>query len=360
LQAGHRAVPYHAGLTKVRRSAALDDFLRDRVDVIVATCAFGMGIDKPNVRLVVHWAPPPTPEAYYQEAGRAGRDGEFARCVLLWRDGDPALHRRQLNVTFPAPDLLERVWREPGGTTGIPANVLQSAERLRRELRPERGPIDWRPVVERRRRAAARIQAVSEYAQASGCRRARLVGYFGETLTSCSGCDRCHARPSLPKLDPAVRARMGKLRRVLGQSKTVWGGCPLEPEVLLRLARCPPANVAALADVPGVGPALVERLGAAILGALGSASAPPDGESRHRVSLALERWRAGTAREMGVPHYVVLTDAALVAIAETKPRNREELAKVRGLGPRALAKFGDALLQLTVEESVSTLHHKRQ
>ncbi len=87
-RAGHRAAPYHAGLTRARRAATLDDFLEDRVDVIVATCAFGMGIDKPNVRLVVHWTLPATPEAYYQEAGRAGRDGAFARCVLLWRPGD--------------------------------------------------------------------------------------------------------------------------------------------------------------------------------------------------------------------------------------------------------------------------------
>src|SRR5205085_1612726 len=163
-QAGHRAVPYHAGLSKTHRAETLANFLADRVDVIVATSAFGMGIDKPNVRLVVHWGPPPTPEAYYQEAGRAGRDGELARCILLWRSGDTALHQRQLEVTFPKPQLLEKIWRQSNGAVGVPANVLESAERLRRELRPERGPVDWRPVAERRRRAEARIRAVSEYA----------------------------------------------------------------------------------------------------------------------------------------------------------------------------------------------------
>ena len=110
--AGHRAVPYHAGLPKARRAATLRDFLEDRVDVIVATCAFGMGIDKADVRLVVHWTFPATPEAYYQEAGRAGRDGAFARCALLWRQGDEELHRRQLDVTFPPHAVLEKLWNQ--------------------------------------------------------------------------------------------------------------------------------------------------------------------------------------------------------------------------------------------------------
>ncbi|HEU4525161.1 MAG TPA: RecQ family ATP-dependent DNA helicase, partial [Gemmatimonadales bacterium] len=127
--AGHRAAPYHAGLDRGRRAAILDAFLSDRLDVVVATCAFGMGIDKPTVRLVVHWTLPPTPESYYQEAGRAGRDGEFARCVLLWHPRDSTLHRRQLDVTFPLRRTLERSWRSPAKTTGLPENVRESAER---------------------------------------------------------------------------------------------------------------------------------------------------------------------------------------------------------------------------------------
>jgi ATP-dependent DNA helicase RecQ len=351
--AGHRAAPYHAGLTKGTRAATLDAFLRDRIDVMVATCAFGMGIDKPSVRLVVHWNPPPTPEAYYQEAGRAGRDGEFARCILLWRPADTELHRRQLEVTFPPARLLERIWGHPEGKVGVPRNVLEAAERLRHELHPERGPVDWRPLRERRRRAEARIQAVEQYAREARCRRARLVGYFGESLDRCTGCDRCGSTPVRSPADPEVSVRLLRLRRALVGRKTVWGGCPLEPRVLLRLARNPPGDAEALADVPGVGPALAEKLGGVILGAL--APDGPDGfESAEDPSLiSLQRWRAGVAREMGVPAYAVIPNAVLRAIAEGRPQTRLDLARIRGVGPRTLAKFADELLDLSVHKSRS-------
>jgi ATP-dependent DNA helicase RecQ len=341
--AGHRAAPYHAGLDRGRRAAILDAFLADRLDVVVATCAFGMGIDKPTVRLVVHWSLPPTPESYYQEAGRAGRDGEFARCVLLWHPNDAELHRRLLDVTFPPQRLLERIWRDPADVKGVPANVLESAGRLARELRPDRGPVDWEPVRHRRRRAEGRLRAMERYAKDDGCRRRALVGYFGERLERCSGCDRCRVEPASRPLPAAIAARLTRLRQALGAKAGPWGGCLLEPEVLLRLARHPPADAAALADVPGVGAAVAERYGGTILGALGIQTPAGRRGERSPAELALEEWRAAVAREMGVPSYVVLGDRALAQLAAGVAEPGR--ARAPG-GPRFRAKFEGELRRL--------------
>jgi ATP-dependent DNA helicase RecQ len=188
---GWRATAYHAGLPADRRSTLLREFLSDRYQVIVATCAFGMGIDKPDVRLVVHWTIPATPESYYQEAGRAGRDGQGSRCVALWHPSDLSVHRRQLDVTFPSPSLCASVWADPARACGLPKTVAASIERLKAELRPDLGGVSWDRVRDRRRQAEHRLRAMKAYVTGRGCRRRRLLGWFGESRVRCRSCDRC-------------------------------------------------------------------------------------------------------------------------------------------------------------------------
>ena len=192
IEAGVVAAPYHAGMTPQERRDTLDRFMDDRVRVVVATCAFGMGIDKSGVRLVAHWTMPATPESYYQEAGRAGRDGAAARCVLFHYPSDAILPRKQLDTTFPPERLLEQLWRDPSLRRRHPASVIAAVDRLAAELRPDRGPVTWTAVRRRRREASRRIDAMLRYAaRTNRCRRSSLLAWFGEECRRCTGCDRC-------------------------------------------------------------------------------------------------------------------------------------------------------------------------
>ncbi|UCG85254.1 MAG: ATP-dependent DNA helicase RecQ [Gemmatimonadota bacterium] len=148
---GFAAAPYHAGLPAAARRALLHRFVDDRIRVMVATNAFGMGIDKPDVRLVVHLGVPARPEAYFQEAGRAGRDGRPAHCQMLWSKGDLKLAARL-------------------GATRVPGQVESAAARAAKR----RG-----------------LETMRRYVSSRGCRRRLLLGYLGEELKHCSGCDRC-------------------------------------------------------------------------------------------------------------------------------------------------------------------------
>ena len=345
-QAGHRAAPYHAGLTADRRGRTLAAFLEDRLDVIVATCAFGMGIDKPQVRIVVHWTLPPTPEAYYQEAGRAGRDGQFARCVLLWCKGDATLHRRQLDVTYPPRALVERLWRDGASCDGVPANVRASAERLRlrAEARAGAGGLARRLRAAATGRGAYRGRRGVRHGR--GCRRRALIGYFGERLDECSGCDRCRHRVVPAPADPTVAARLARLAGGRRGSKRAVGirppgaGGTAGPRARPSASPCGSGRRARRRNGAGGDAGVGHSAG------VGRRCPPPSEDAagpRHR---ALVAWRRRVALAAGVPEYVVLRDSALRALATTDVADGAALAAIPGLGPRAFAKHGEELLRL--------------
>ena len=238
-RAGLSAIAYHAGMSAKDREKQQDAFMRGDAQVVVATCAFGMGIDKPNVRLVAHYAMSGSLESYYQEAGRASRDGERGRCVMLYAVGDRQVHDFMIDQSHPSRELIETIVtllaREASLRSHDIANVAargaaiapRQAEAVLRILRRQHvlrdtgigelvldGVIDWDDALARRRHELGRLDAMDGYARTRDCRRGFILRYFGDpdAMTACGDCDNCqtHTPASLPP--PRL------LRRLLGRA----------------------------------------------------------------------------------------------------------------------------------------------
>ncbi|MFC3068005.1 DNA helicase RecQ [Phenylobacterium soli] len=345
--AGVPALAYHAGLDRRLREERLEEFLEADAAVMVATIAFGMGVDKPDVRFVIHADPPASIEAYWQEIGRAGRDGDPAEGITLYGASDMAWALRRI------------------GDRDVDAEVKQVQTRKVRQL----------------------------YAllDGAGCRAAAVRRYFGEEgVEACGQCDLCAGTvETIDVTEPAQKAlsaahrlggRFGRGRLVdhlLGKTKDVtdfeaglstWGiGTELSAVQWRDLAE-QLLFEALLKEDPNDGRPLV---------GIGDAEAvkqvfrgerrvtmrkPAEGEPRVRrkkrgdshpiaphdqgLFEALRAWRAREAKAQHVPPYVIFHDATLAEIAGARPGTRAALVRLNGVGEGKLARYGDAVLEV--------------
>ena len=234
-----RAAAYHAGLATGVRDDVQSRFLGSSLDVIVATTAFGMGIDKANVRTVLHTALPASLEGYYQEIGRAGRDGAPSRAVLLHSFVDTKTHEFFFERDYPAPEVLAKI-QKAIRADGTPAPELAARSRVGAEifekaleklwvhggaiLGPDdvvrRGAADWQSAYERQRaHKREQLSKMRRYAETASCRMLQLVAHFGDQNDSgapCGLCDVCAPGTSTAQVfRPATQVELDAAARIL-------------------------------------------------------------------------------------------------------------------------------------------------
>lgn len=399
---GLRLEHYHAGLAPEERTRIQDDFVHGRILGVVATTAFGMGIDKPDVRLVALVNLPDSLESYVQMVGRAGRDGEPSDTLLLAGKADAAALRRFALAGVPDAAVLRAVYRslrDAGGTIDVEAlaadggtdprvvvGLLEQAGIVRRGFDAGRALQVELPTVgagaaasvesllDRLADAAeARCERIVAFAESRRCRHQQVAEHFGEALDGpCGACDVCAplpepvveavpARPLPDDVAGAIVDTVAALSWPLGRRSLVamLRGSVKAPPSARRSPGFGSLGAASEADVTRwvraleAAGALVEREtpdGFRLLDAVPDAPRPalgPPPASRAVDASLVERlraWRLERSRADGVPAYVVLHDATLHELAARRPASAGELSGVRGLGPTKVERYGDDLL----------------
>ena len=400
---GFRAEHYHAGLEREERTRVQDDFLSGAAQVVVATTAFGMGIDKPDVRLVCLVNYPDSLEGYVQMVGRAGRDGEPSQTLLLASPSDATALRRFAVSDVPSAGELRsvyRVLRDTGGLVDpdelvalvperdarVLVGMLEQAGLLRRSFDQGRlmrielttAPDDARERVDAlldraRLVAESRADRIVAFAETRACRHEQVAAHFGEEFSGpCGACDVCAPltrgsasiqSPPPPLPDDVAQAIVDAVESLtwpLGRRSlvaTLRGSLKAPPSARRSsayrlLAAATDADVRRWVRLVEASGALVEVTtpdGFRVLHADPSVRPP-----HIRTSVAadvdealvtrLRSWRLERSQEDAVPAYVVLHDATLRELAALRPRTKDELAGVKGFGPVKLERYGDDLL----------------
>ena len=342
---GIRALAYHAGMEKEQREANQNVFMTERAIVMVATIAFGMGIDKSDVRFVFHADLPGSVEAYYQEIGRAGRDGAAAEAHMLFGLGDIRMRRMFIDQEESNDD--------------------------------------------RKRREHQRLNALIGYCEASGCRRQILLGYFGETAEPCGNCDLCRSPASLVDATAEAWLVLEAIRTTGERYGAVHIANVLRGMHSDKVASARHDQLAAFGsgtmhsvaewqammrqlvaggfldlDIAGYGGLAISAKGRALLTGKETFSHRPLAKPEKRTKkqaraemadasdadkgllAALKELRLKLAKQRRVPAYAIFPDRTLIEMAERRPQSLGELAQINGVGEKKLQAFGETFLRV--------------